>query len=39
MAYARTNQLNRVVLRLARPWLGIITGGKSYLDVMQPSMI
>ncbi|MFW9610003.1 MAG: indolepyruvate ferredoxin oxidoreductase family protein [Aquaspirillum sp.] len=35
MAYARTNQLNRVVLDSPNPRLGIITSGKSYLDVMQ----
>lgn len=33
--FARANHLNRVVIDSARPRLGIITSGKSYLDVMQ----
>jgi indolepyruvate ferredoxin oxidoreductase len=33
--YARANQLNRVVIDSPRPRLGIITSGKSYLDVRQ----
>src|SRR5215216_5568215 len=33
--YARVNQLNRVVIDSPRPRLGIITSGKSYLDVRQ----
>ncbi|OWY41116.1 indolepyruvate ferredoxin oxidoreductase [Xenophilus sp. AP218F] len=35
LAYARENKLNRVMLDSAKPRLGIITCGKSYLDVMQ----
>lgn len=35
LAYARVNQLNRIVLDSPAPRLGIITTGKSYLDVMQ----
>ncbi|MGH7109133.1 MAG: indolepyruvate ferredoxin oxidoreductase family protein, partial [Stellaceae bacterium] len=34
-AFARANRLDRVVLDSARPRLGIITTGKSYLDVRQ----
>jgi len=33
--YCRVNQLNRVVIDSPRPRLGIITSGKSYLDVRQ----
>jgi indolepyruvate ferredoxin oxidoreductase len=33
--YARVNQLNRIVIDSPRPKLGIITSGKSYLDVRQ----
>lgn len=33
--FARANNLNRIVLDSAQPRLGIITSGKSYLDVMQ----
>ncbi len=33
--YARVNQLNRIVVDSPRPRLGIITSGKSYLDVRQ----
>ena len=33
--YCRTNQLNRIVVDSPRPRLGIITSGKSYLDVRQ----
>ncbi len=33
--FARVNHLNRIVLDSARPRLGIITAGKSWLDVMQ----
>ena len=35
LAYARANHLNRVVLDAPQARLGIITTGKSYLDVMQ----
>jgi indolepyruvate ferredoxin oxidoreductase len=34
-AYARVNRLNRVMLDSPNPRLGIITTGKSYLDVRQ----
>ena len=34
-AFARANQLNKVVLDSPQPRLGIITTGKSYLDVRQ----
>ncbi|TBV07909.1 indolepyruvate ferredoxin oxidoreductase family protein [Phytopseudomonas dryadis] len=34
-AFARANQLNRVMLDAPNPRLGIITTGKSYLDVRQ----
>ncbi|MBS0320142.1 MAG: indolepyruvate ferredoxin oxidoreductase family protein [Proteobacteria bacterium] len=33
--YARVNQLNRIVIDSPNPRLGIITSGKSYLDVRQ----
>jgi indolepyruvate ferredoxin oxidoreductase len=33
--YCRTNQLNRIVIDSPKPRLGIITSGKSYLDVRQ----
>ena len=33
--YARVNRLNRVIIDSPRPRLGIITSGKSYLDVRQ----
>jgi indolepyruvate ferredoxin oxidoreductase len=33
--FARVNKLNRIVLDSPNPRLGIITSGKSYLDVMQ----
>ncbi len=35
MAYAHLNQLNRVVINSPRPRLGIVTTGKSFLDVRQ----
>ncbi len=35
LAYARANGLNRVVIDSPRPRLGILTAGKSYLDVRQ----
>ncbi|MBW7901127.1 MAG: indolepyruvate ferredoxin oxidoreductase family protein [Rhodocyclaceae bacterium] len=35
LAYARANRLNRVVIDSPSPRLGIITSGKSYLDVRQ----
>jgi indolepyruvate ferredoxin oxidoreductase len=34
-AFARANQLNRVVIDSPQPRLGIVTTGKSYLDVRQ----
>ncbi|WP_416425276.1 indolepyruvate ferredoxin oxidoreductase family protein [Pseudomonas sp. App30] len=34
-AFARANQLNKVVLDSPQPRLGIVTTGKSYLDVRQ----
>jgi indolepyruvate ferredoxin oxidoreductase len=33
--YARANKLNRIVVDSPRPRLGIVTSGKSYLDVRQ----
>ena len=35
LAFARANKLNKVVIDSPNPRLGIITTGKSYLDVMQ----
>jgi len=35
LAYCRANRLNRVVIDAPNPRLGIITTGKSYLDVRQ----
>jgi indolepyruvate ferredoxin oxidoreductase len=35
LAYCRANRLNRIVIDSPRPRLGIITAGKSYLDVRQ----
>jgi len=35
LAYCRANQLNRVVIDSPTPRLGIVTSGKSYLDVRQ----
>ena len=35
LAYCRANQLNRIVIDSPRPRLGIMTAGKSYLDVRQ----
>ncbi|MBB5017707.1 indolepyruvate ferredoxin oxidoreductase [Chitinivorax tropicus] len=35
LAYVRANKLNRIVIDSPKPRLGIITSGKSYLDVMQ----
>jgi indolepyruvate ferredoxin oxidoreductase len=35
LAYCRANQLNRIVIDSPNPRLGIITTGKSYLDVRQ----
>ncbi len=35
LAYCRANKLNRIVVDSPRPRLGIITAGKSYLDVRQ----
>ncbi len=34
-AFARENKLNRIVINTKKPKLGIITSGKSYLDVLQ----
>jgi len=34
-AFARANNLNRIVVDSPQPRLGIITSGKAYLDVMQ----
>ena len=34
-AFARANELNKVVIDSAQPRLGIVTTGKSYLDVRQ----
>ena len=33
--YCRVNKLNRIVIDSPKPRLGIITSGKSYLDVRQ----
>ncbi|MES2355648.1 MAG: indolepyruvate ferredoxin oxidoreductase family protein [Pseudomonadota bacterium] len=35
LAYSRLNNLNRIVVDSPRPRLGIISAGKSFLDVMQ----
>lgn len=35
LAFARENELNKIVIDTQQPKLGIITSGKSYLDVMQ----
>ncbi|MFB1037070.1 MAG: indolepyruvate ferredoxin oxidoreductase family protein, partial [Sinobacterium sp.] len=35
LAFARENNLNRIVINSGAPKLGIITAGKSYLDVLQ----
>lgn len=35
LAFARENDLNKIVIDTPEPKLGIITSGKSYLDVMQ----
>ena len=35
LAFARANHLNRIVIDSTQPKLGIISSGKSYLDVMQ----
>ena len=35
LAYCRANKLNRIVIDTPNPRLGIITSGKSYLDVRQ----
>ena len=35
LAFARANNLNKVVIDTPKPKLGIITSGKSYLDVLQ----
>jgi indolepyruvate ferredoxin oxidoreductase len=35
LAFARENRINRVVIGAPRPRLGIVTTGKSYLDVRQ----
>ena len=35
LAYCRANELNRIVIDSPQPRLGIVTAGKSYLDVRQ----
>ncbi|MFT5136061.1 MAG: indolepyruvate ferredoxin oxidoreductase [Arenicella sp.] len=35
LAFARENELNKIVIKSDKPRLGIITSGKSYLDVLQ----
>jgi len=35
LAFARANHLNKIVIDTKQPKLGIITSGKSYLDVLQ----
>lgn len=35
LAFARENELNKIVIDTPRPKLGILTSGKSYLDVLQ----
>ncbi len=35
LAFARENELNKIIIDTPTPKLGIITSGKSYLDVMQ----
>jgi indolepyruvate ferredoxin oxidoreductase len=35
LAFARENELNKIVIDSDKPKLGIITSGKSYLDVLQ----
>lgn len=35
LAFARENELNKILIDSANPRFGIITSGKSYLDVMQ----
>ena len=35
LAFARENELNKIVIDSERPRFGIITSGKSYLDVLQ----
>jgi indolepyruvate ferredoxin oxidoreductase len=35
LAFARENELNKIVIDTPTPKLGIITSGKSYLDVLQ----
>ena len=35
LAFARENELNKIVIDTDQPKLGIITSGKSYLDVLQ----
>jgi indolepyruvate ferredoxin oxidoreductase len=35
LAFARENKLNKIVIDSDKPKLGIITSGKSYLDVLQ----
>ncbi|MGH8042168.1 MAG: indolepyruvate ferredoxin oxidoreductase family protein [Rudaea sp.] len=34
-AFARANRIDRVVIDSPKAWLGIVTTGKSYLDVLQ----
>lgn len=35
LAFARENELNKIIIKSDKPRLGIITSGKSYLDVLQ----
>ena len=35
LAFIRANRLNNTIFTSKRPWLGIVTHGKSYLDVRQ----
>ena len=35
LAFARENDLNKIKINSDKPRLGIITSGKSYLDVLQ----
>ncbi len=35
LAFARENELNKIVIDTPEPKLGIVTSGKSYLDVLQ----
>jgi indolepyruvate ferredoxin oxidoreductase len=35
LAFARVNGLNRIIVKGSKPRLGIVTGGKCYLDLLQ----